>query len=354
MKALLIADPSRVDRLSRPLEAAGVEVALSLAPGRGSLDRMRWSRQVMRDARAGQDVIISYEPGPVCLVAARAARRAGCPFVVRWRIDPWQEYEDEMYLRRFFGLKSALGKRILRQIIAQADLIMPVSQALGNITLERTGCAPATVIPVPIPVDTERFAPGDAAAARAALGIEHSHVIAIALLFYYEEKIRGLEHFLPGLRALVDAHEDTAVLIVGDGQRREQFETENAELLNHPAIIMHGRDEDMPRVYRASDVFCHFSFFDACPNVILEAWASGRPVVVNNYRPLTDLLDAGRTGVVLDNSARPEDVRAALEKLVYDADLRARMGEQSRHAVVEKFSYEAIGHRLVAALEQVV
>jgi len=347
MKALVVADPSRVDRLSRPLETAGVEVALSLAPGRGKLDRVRWSRQVARDARAGQDVIISHEPGPICLVAAREARRAGCPFVARWRLDPWQEYGDEMYQRKFFGLKSAWGKRMLNQIIGQTDLIVPVSRTLGDITIERTGCDPATVIPVPIPVDTERFAPGDPAAARAALGIEHEHVITIALVFYYEEKIRGLAEFLPGLRALVDAHDDTAVLIVGDGLRREQFEADHAKVLDHPGIIMHGRGEDMPLVYRASDLFCHFSFFDSCPNVILEAWASGVPVVVNDYRPLTDLLSAERTGVVLDNSARPDDVREALEA-------RAAMGDEGRREALEEFSYEAVGRRLVEALERVV
>ena len=354
MKALIIADPSRVDRLARPLEAAGVEVALSLALGTSKLDRLRWSRQVMRDARAGQDVIISDMAGPIALEGAHAARRAGCPFVMRWRGDLWQEWDDPLHSRRMFGLKSVWGKWVLNNIVAKSDLLVPVSHSLSRSIVAATGCDQMKIATVPIPVDTETFAPGDGTEARKRLGLEREHTITLVMPFHYAAKVRGVELFLPALRAFVDAHDDAEVLIVGEGGLREKFEREHAALLDRPGITMYGFCAEMSLVYRACDVFCHFSFFDACPNVMLEAWASGRPVLVNDFPPLVDLMDEGRGGRVINSSAKAEDVAATLEELVYDPDLRARLGEEGRRAVLEKFSYQAVGRRLVNALETVL
>jgi glycosyltransferase involved in cell wall biosynthesis len=354
MKVLIIADPSRVDRLARPLEAAGVEVALSLALGTSKLDRLRWSRQVMRDARAGQDVIISDMAGPIALEGAHAARRAGCPFVMRWRGDLWQEWDDPLHSRRMFGLKSVWGKWVLNNIVAKSDLLVPVSHSLSRSIVAATGCDQVKIVTVPIPVDTETFAPGDGTEARKRLGLEREHTITLVMPFHYAAKVRGVELFLPALRAFVDAHDDAEVLIVGEGGLREKFEREHAALLDPPGITMYGFCAEMSLVYRACDVYCHFSFFDACPNVMLEAWASGRPVLVNDFPPLVDLMDEGRGGRVINSSAKAEDVAATLEELVYDPDLRARLGEEGRRAVLEKFSYQAVGRRLVNALETVL
>ena len=354
MKALVIADAPRADRLARPLETAGVEVALSVGHGHGKLDRIRWSRQVLADARAGQDVIISDTPGPIALVGAQAARQSGCPFVMRWRGDPWQEYDDPLNSRRAFGLKPVWGKWVLRQIVARSDLLVPVSRSLARSTVAATNCDPAKIVTVPIPVDTERFVPGDAAEARASLGLDCEHLITLAFQFHYVDKIQGPATFLPALRAFVQAHDDAAVLIAGEGKERERFMAEHAALLDHPRLIMGGHCKEMPLLYQACDAFCHFSFFDACPNVMLEAWSSGRPVVVNDFRPLVDLVEETGAGSVVDSSGDADEIVSVLEGLAYDSQPRERLGEAGRRAAVEKFSFEVVGRRLVETISTVL
>ncbi len=354
MKALVIADPPRAHRLARPLEAAGVEVALSLASGTSKLDRLRWVRQVLADARAGQDVIISDTPGLIALAGTHAARRAHCPFVMRWRGDPWQEYDDPIHSRRAFGLKSMWGKRILNTIVAKSDLLVPVSHSLARTTVAATGCDPAKVVTVPIPVDTERFAPGDAAQARASLGLDCERLIALAFQFHYADKVQGLAVFLPALRAFVDAHDDAAVFVAGEGKERERFMAEHAALLDHPRLIVGGHCKRMPLLYQACDAFCHFSFFDACPNVMLEAWSSGRPVVVNDFRPLVDLVEETGAGSVVPSSGEADEIVTVLEELAYDPQQRERLGEAGRRAAMKKFSVEVVGRRLVETIRTVL
>ncbi len=354
MRALVIADPPRADRLARPLKAAGVEVVLSVGLGNSKLARLNWIRQVLADARAGQDVVISDTPGPIALAGAHAARRSRCPFVMRWRGDPWQEYDDPLNSRRAFGLKPVWGKWLLGNIVSRSDLLVPVSQSLVHTTVAATGCDPAKVIAVPIPVDTQRFAPGDAAQAREALGLDCQHLIALAFQFHYRDKVQGMAKFLPSLRALVDAHDDAAVFIAGEGKERERFMAEHAALLDHPGLIMGGYCNQMPLLYQACDAFCHFSFFDACPNVMLEAWASARPVVVNDFAPLVDLVEEAGAGSVVPSSGEVDAIVPVLEEIAYDSKRRESLGEAGRAAAVEKFSIEVVGRRLVETINTVL
>ena len=82
------------------------------------------------------------------------------------------------------------------------------------------------------------------------------------------------------------------------------------------------------------------------PNVVLEAMASGRPVVATAIAGLDEIVEAGRTGILVP----PRDPRAlagAILKLLDDRGLAARMGTAGRKRVLHSFSMEA----MIAAYE---
>lgn len=102
-----------------------------------------------------------------------------------------------------------------------------------------------------------------------------------------------------------------------------------------------GSVSDIAPLYREADICVLTSDFEGTPNVLLEAMASGLPVVGTNVGGVADIIQHGKTGFVLD----PDDLDgmvAALVQLAINAPLRRQMGERARRYVEEEHSV----HRL--------
>ncbi len=243
--------------------------------------------------------------------------------------------------------------RLFRRCFESATGIIPVSEALGDILAARMDLDRKRMIAIPPPTDTERFHPADEAEVarlKTELGYECAHLLPVVTGFQFAQKVAGVEQVLPVLRALVDAREDTIVIIAGDGPVHDEFVERNSELLDHPRLLAPGFVKGIERLYRCASFVPFFSLLDACPNVLPEAWASGRPVVVNDYAPLTENLREGETGFVL---REPEDISGCLEivnRLLDDAALRVRMGKAGRRVTKEEFAPEVVGARLAHAI----
>ncbi len=349
MKALVVTSKVRADRLVRPLEAVGVEVVCAHPPRGGPRGRIAWAYDVLRLGHTGgADVIFSHEPGPICTLLAMLGRQTGRPVLVRWRGDPWQEYDDLRAQGLTNPLKMAMGHASLQVSVEMADMIVPVSRSLAESIAQHTGCPEHKLAPIPIGIDIERFRPvADREALKAELGYPGQRVVSLALIFQYLQKNAGLERFLPALRALVDARDDVTVVIAGSGRLQEDFERRHRRLLDHPRMVRPGWIEDLQPLLQASDIFCHFSYFDACPNVIFEAWACGTPVIVNDYAPLLENLTDGDTGHVFAEDASVDECVAIFERLLLDGDHWRAVSDHGRRLAQERFSYQAIGRRLL-------
>jgi glycosyltransferase involved in cell wall biosynthesis len=134
--------------------------------------------------------------------------------------------------------------------------------------------------------------------------------------------------------------------IVGDGSRREQLET-LARIKGVDRIVeFTGHRDDVPAILASSDLFVLPSRSEAFPNGVMEAMASGLPVVGSAVGGLRDLIDPGRTGLLVPPGDAPR--LASAIKALYDNPERAwEMGAAARADVVARYSFE----RMVAAFE---
>lgn len=112
-------------------------------------------------------------------------------------------------------------------------------------------------------------------------------------------------------------------LIVGDGSEREWLE-QNLSAADLPGIL---RGEALAEAYANMDIFTFPSRTDTFGNVILEAFASGRPAVVTGAGGPKFIVRDGITGFVAHEDA---DFIAQTIRLLQDAELRARMGADAR------------------------
>jgi glycosyltransferase involved in cell wall biosynthesis len=94
------------------------------------------------------------------------------------------------------------------------------------------------------------------------------------------------------------------------------------------------------------DVFAFPSRLEGSPNAVLEAMATGLPIVATSIGGVVDLLDRGRAGLLVP----PDDPAAlaeALDQLILDPNLRSDLGSRARRRTIEFFSLANNVSRLI-------
>jgi glycosyltransferase involved in cell wall biosynthesis len=109
--------------------------------------------------------------------------------------------------------------------------------------------------------------------------------------------------------------------------------------------------EQMPAEFAAADLFCLPSWWEAMPLSVLEAMASGLPVVATDVGDVGRAVADGVTGHVVP-VRNPEKLADALEPLLADTELRRRMGKAGRERVVEMFSSEVTAANVSALYDE--
>jgi glycosyltransferase involved in cell wall biosynthesis len=111
--------------------------------------------------------------------------------------------------------------------------------------------------------------------------------------------------------------------------------------------------EAMLSKYNEANIFVFASRHEGMPNAVLEAMASGLPVVASRIAGNEELVEQDETGILVP----AEDVdalRAALEKLLTDADLRQRMGQSARQRVENQFTWRAVAEQYAALFKEFI
>jgi len=143
-----------------------------------------------------------------------------------------------------------------------------------------------------------------------------------------------------GILELVQAAEGMALTVAGDGPLRARV----------PGALGFVPHHELGPLYERAAVVAVPSHREGFGVACAEAMASGRPVVASAVGGLLDLVVDGETGVLVE----PRDVdalRAALERLLGDAELRGRMGQAGRERIREHFTWPAVTDLTIQAYE---
>jgi glycosyltransferase involved in cell wall biosynthesis len=232
-----------------------------------------------------------------------------------------------------WGLHLAVEplRRYLRWIHNQADLNLCPSRAT-QLDLEAHGFERVKVWSRG--VNAERFHPRHRSAAwRHTLTGGHSD----APLLLFAGRLAP-EKRIDWLRAALDAIPQARLAIVGDGPSRPALE----QMFNDGRTVFTGylRGDDLARAYAAADAFIFPGANETFGNVVLEAMASGLPVVAAQSGGVLDFVTEGVSGLLFD----PEDKQSLVEAaraIVTDTHLARRLSAEAR-AVAESRRWEAV------------
>jgi glycosyltransferase involved in cell wall biosynthesis len=127
--------------------------------------------------------------------------------------------------------------------------------------------------------------------------------------------------------------------IAGDGPRLAELKALASSLGLDGTVRFLGHREEVPALLHDADVFVLPSRSEAFPNGAIEAMAAGLPVVASRVGGLLDLIDDGRTGLLV----RPDDPGAlagAIESLVLSPERAGMLGAAARDEVARSYSFD--------------
>jgi glycosyltransferase involved in cell wall biosynthesis len=144
------------------------------------------------------------------------------------------------------------------------------------------------------------------------------------------------------LSVLAQVKRETAVAvtatIVGDGPDRMQLERQAFNLgLGPETLNFAGNVADAACVYNEADIFVLTSDHEGTPNALLEAMASGLPVVATAVGGVPEVVHCGETGYLADPENETDMVRALIA-LIQDRSLRIALGHNARQYVAQNHS----------------
>lgn len=145
--------------------------------------------------------------------------------------------------------------------------------------------------------------------------------------------------------------------IVGDGRERDRLAVQARRLGCSPNVVFHGwlGPRHCARQMRDCDVFVSAALQEAGGIAVLEAMASGRPVVATAWGGhLQSVTDA--TGILVDVSSRDvlvSGLAEAMTRLARDPELRSRLGAAGRHRVEERYDVNVLVDRRLQAYDRV-
>jgi glycosyltransferase involved in cell wall biosynthesis len=193
-------------------------------------------------------------------------------------------------------------------------------------------------------VDTDQFAP----AARS----EHGSLRLLAIGMRAEKRVDRFLALVSRLRS--QARLPVTAAIVGDGPDRRKWEQRAIELGLPPEIVSFtGARPVTADVYGAADVLVMTSDFEGTPNVILEAMASGLPVVAYRTGGVPEVVKHQETGYVADLGDEDSMTEYVL-RLSANSDLRERMGRQARRDVETHYALNRLPGILSRFYEEVM
>ena len=295
---------------------------LAPPPGKGSL---LYARELSRSIRTVKpDLLITYNWGAMDAVLASRLSPV-CP-VIHAEDGFGADEADRLKRRRVWTRRLALGR-------IQA-LVVP-SRTLMNIALGRYRVSEEKVLWIPNGVDIGRFRPGRNADWRRAWKLPDD-----AVVFGYAGRLGAEKNLSMMLRAFAGmGRADARLVLVGEGPCRAELEQLAAELGIAQQVVFAGPVTDTAPCYQAFDVFLMSSFTEQMSIALIEAMASGLPVVSTRVGDSDEVLGSPGPECVV-SSGDLEHYTRCLAGMYLDAGLRARLGAGNRERCVRYYSLE--------------
>jgi sugar transferase (PEP-CTERM/EpsH1 system associated) len=242
-------------------------------------------------------------------------------------------------------------RRLLRPLIGH---FIAVSADLQHWLIDSIGAEPARVSQISNGVDSVQFHPRlGPAAAVGPTGFMQDNVFVVGSVGRMDEVTNHgtlIDAFLRLIASPHPAHQRLRLLIVGDGPTRADCQAMlNRAGAGHRAWLP-GARADVAQLLRAMDLFVLPSLAEGSSHTILEAMATGLPVVATAVGGNAELIHAGFTGILVPPMS-PDLMAAAIADYCRIPEMAARHGMRARSQVIARHSLPAMARSYLAVYD---
>ena len=241
-------------------------------------------------------------------------------------------------------LSKSLTTRLLYRHMLDRVIVTGVELTRRGL-IERDGLRPDRVDAFPIGVDLACFQPGPPQPdLRVELGLERDH--RLVGMIAYLRTYKGHEYLISAAAQVLSRMKNVTFLIVGEGPEEANLRSRIDALGLQHGVRMLGFRQDLLNVFRSLDVFVIPSVEgDTIPQVVLQAFAMGLPVVSTTVGSIPDVVRDGETGFVVP-PGNVDALAERLERVLADPGLGRKMGVRGRRMVEEDYALDRMLDRL--------
>ena len=246
------------------------------------------------------------------------------------------------------GLCCETHRQAIRAVFNHANELIIGSQSFAEEVFENHGTPVERFRIIPGAINAERFQP------RA--GRELGEMSDCPTLLYHGrvDRRKGVLELIEAVDLLRGQNTDFKLVISGIGPDLEAAKALAAERSLGGTIQFSGYVDygTVPEVYRGADAFISPTWSEGFSNTILEAMASGLPIVASRSVGVVDCLTDGENAL-FHEVHDVEGLTGQIERLLCDASLRQRLAENAMEEIRERYQWPIIARQIVERLEAI-
>ncbi len=255
-----------------------------------------------------------------------ACKKLGIPML--YTVHGWSFHDDQSFVKK--------NARIASEAFLTRKVDVTISVSYSNQETGR-GCIKGFQSKViRYGIDLKKFnADGVVSNIREHYKVNPNHVLIgyIVRMDVQKDPINMIKAY----KQVCDARKDVTLLMIGEGP----LKAETLELIKtlgiSDRVIVDNFRQDVPNVLAGIDVYCLPSLWEGLPIGMMEAIAMRKCVVVSAVDGSKEIIKDGENGLLV-TPQKPEELAKALIKVIDDADLRAKLGQNALKTVQEEFN----------------
>jgi glycosyltransferase involved in cell wall biosynthesis len=218
-----------------------------------------------------------------------------------------------------------------------ADQLVSVSDSQQRAVIRHLGVAKKKIMTIfnGVPDNPCRNDAAMRASYRNALGYTDQDIVVASIVVLTRQK--GINYLIDSVDSVCNQQSNVKYLIVGGGVLENDLREQAAQVKHSDKIQFTGWRKDIKEIMTAVDVFVLPSLWEGLPMVLLEAMASGLPVIVTDVADNANVVEDGRSGYVIP-PADTEALQDAILKMTSDGRKVESFGEQARISYEQRFT----------------
>ena len=310
------------DTLSLPLRKKNVTKIHVKWPVENPFTRAIWEWFYLPKLLKQLDADVLFCPGGI--IGGRVPE--GCKTVTMFRnMIPFSLMQRKRYRLGYMRVRNWLLERTLSRSMAKADRVICISEFARRVIEQKLSGLPGKTIVIPHGINSifrENHQP------RPAWLPAGEYILYVSILDVYKAQLEVVRAF-----SLLKARRPTSEKLVLTGPDRSHYarkvrdEIERLGLQNDVVLTGPVSHNDLPALYRHALINVFASECENCPNIMLEALASGRPLLASSRPPMPEF---GGDGAIYFDPSSPDELAVKLASVIDNPERLQEMSYRAR------------------------